>query len=51
MLYLAYVKANFKFPQIAAFIKDVFMLVMPDSKYAERVPIQIRSIHIDLQGI
>ena len=37
---------NLKIPAIKAFNKDVLMLVIEDSKYAQ-VPIQLGKLHID----
>ena len=35
-------------PQIEKFDHDVLMLVIDDSQYGARVPIQIRTLHIDM---
>ena len=43
-----YVECKLKIPQIKKFDLDVLMLVIDDSPYAMRVPIQIGTLHIDM---
>ena len=42
-----YVDVNLAIPESKAFNEDVLMLVLGDSTYAERIPIQIGPLHID----
>ena len=46
--YHGYVECQLKLPQIEKFNLDVLMLVIDDSPYGMRVPIQIGSLHIDM---
>ena len=46
--YQWYVKCRLKLPQIEKFDLDVLMLVLDDSPYGTRVPVQIGSLHIDM---
>ena len=46
--YHGYVECKLKIPQIKKFDLDVLMLVIDDSPYAMRVPIQIGTLHIDM---
>ena len=46
--YHGYVECKLKIPQIKKFDLDVLMLVIDDSLYAMRVPIQIGTLHIDM---
>ena len=46
--YHGYVKCRLKLPQIKKFDVDVLMLVIDDSAYRMRVPIQIGTLHIDM---
>ena len=46
--YHGYVECKLRIPQIKKFDLDVLMLVIDDSPYAMRVPIQIRTLHIDM---
>ena len=46
--YHGYVECKLKIPQIKKFDIDVLMLVIDDSPYAMRVPIQIGTLHIDM---
>ena len=46
--YHGYVECKLKIPQIKKFDLDVLMLVIDDSPYARRVPIQIGTLHIDM---
>ena len=42
------VECRLKLPQIEKFDLDVLMLVLDDSPYGMRVPVQIGSLHIDM---
>ena len=46
--YHGYVECRLNLPQIEKFDQDVLMLVIDDSPYGARVPIQIGTIHIDI---
>ena len=46
--YHGYVECQLKLPQIEKFNLDVLMLVIDDSPYGMRVPIQVGSLHIDM---
>ena len=46
--YHGYVECRLNIPQIKKFNLDVLMLVIDDSPYAMRVPIQIGTLHIDM---
>ena len=46
--YHGYVECKLKIPQIKKFDLDVLMLVIDDSPYAMRVPIQVGTLHIDM---
>ena len=46
--YHGYVECKLKIPQIKKFDLDILMLVIDDSPYAMRVPIQIGTLHIDM---
>ena len=46
--YHGYVECRLKLPQIEKFNLDVLMLVLDDSPYGMRVPVQIGSLHIDM---
>ena len=45
--YHGYVKCRLKIPMIEKFDLDVLMLVIDDSPYGMRVPVQIGTLHID----
>ena len=45
--YTGYVEVNLKIPEIKAFNEYVLMLVIEDSTYAQCVPIQLGTLHID----
>ena len=45
--YMGYVEVNLKILEIKAFNEDVLMLVIEDGTYAQCVPIQIGTLHID----
>ena len=46
--YHGYVECKLKIPQIKKFDLDVLMLIIDDSPYAMRVPVQIGTLHIDM---
>ena len=46
--YHGYVECRLKLPQIKKFDIDVLMLVLDNSPYGMRVPVQIGSLHIDM---
>ena len=46
--YYGYVECRLKLPMIKKFDIDVLMLVVSDSPYGMRVPIQIGTLHIDM---
>ena len=48
VLYHGYVECRLNLPQIEKFDQDVLMLVIDDSPYGARVPIQIGTLHIDM---
>ena len=45
--YMEYVEGNLKMCEIKAFNKDMLTLVIEDSAYAQSVPIQLGTLHID----
>ena len=45
--YDGYVEVRLQIPNVRAFDLDVLMLVIPESKYARKVPITLGTIHID----
>ena len=44
---MGYVEVNLKIPEIRAFNEDVLMLVIEESPYDQRVPIQLATLHIN----
>ena len=46
--YYGYVECQLKLPDIEKFDLDILMLVVDDSPYGMRVPIQIGTLHIDM---
>ena len=46
--YHGYVECRLKVPQVEKFDLDVLMLVIDDSPYGMRVPVQIGALHIDM---
>ena len=46
--YHGYIECRLKLPQIEKFDLDMLMLVLDDSLYGMRVPVQIGSLHIDM---
>ena len=45
--YLGYTEVNLQILEIKNFSKDVLMLVYPDSKYSQKVPIALGTLYID----
>ena len=45
--YLGYTEINLQILEIKNFSEDVLMLVYPDSKYSQKVPIVLGTLHID----
>ena len=46
--YYGYVECRLTLPQIEKFDVDVLMLIIDDSAYGMRVPVQIGTLHIDM---
>ena len=46
--YHGYVECRLKIPQVEKFDLDVLMLVIDDSPYGMRVPVQVGTLHIDM---
>ena len=46
--YYGYVECRLQLPQIKKFDVDVLMLIIDDSEYGMRVPVQIGTLHIDM---
>ena len=46
--YYGYVECHLKLPQIEKFDVDVLMLIIDDSAYGMRVPVQLGTLHIDM---
>ena len=46
--YHGYIECRLKIPQVEKFDLDVLMLVIDDSPYTMRVPVQIGTLHIDM---
>ena len=44
---MGYVEVNLKIQEITEFNEDVLMLVIEDSPYTQRVPIQLGTLHIN----
>ena len=45
---MGYIELHLQILQVVAFKKDVLMLVVNDSRYIDRVPRQVGTIHIDM---
>ena len=45
--YYGYVEVRLKIPEVKAFDEDILMLVVDDSEYGERVPLQLGTLQID----
>ena len=48
VLYYGVVKCQLELPEIEGFQKDGLMLVIDDSPYGRKVPIQLGTLHIDI---
>ena len=46
--YYGYVECRLQLPQIKKFDVDILMLIIDDSVYGSRVPVQIGTLHIDM---
>ena len=46
--YYGYVECRLQLPQIKKFDVDVLMLIIDDSEYGMRVPVQVGTLHIDM---
>ena len=46
--YYGYVECRLQLPQIKKFDVDVLMLIIDDSEYGVRVPVQVGTLHIDM---
>ena len=46
--YYSIVECQLGLPELEGFQKDVLMLVIDDSPYGKRVPIQLETLHIDM---
>ena len=46
--YLGYVEMGLQIPEVKAFDRDVWMLVVPDSSYCNRVPMGFGTVYIDI---
>ena len=46
--YQGYVEVELDIPEVAKFKRDVLLLVIEDSSYGQRVPIQVGTLHIDM---
>ena len=46
--YYGYVECRLQLPQIKKFDVDVLMLIIDDSEYGMRVPVQLGTLHIDM---
>ena len=45
--YLEYTEVNLPIPENKNFSEDFLMLVYPDSKYSQKVPVVLGTLHID----
>ena len=48
MPYYSIVECQLGLPELTGFQKDVLMLVIDDSPYGKRVPVQLGTLHIDM---
>ena len=48
MLYLGYMEACLKIPEIKAFHLDVLLLIVPDSAHTQHTPITLGMLRIDM---
>ena len=46
--YSGYVEANLKIPSMPNFSRDILLLVVPNSRYGEKVPVALGTLAIDL---
>ena len=46
--YSGYVEANLKIPSLPNFSRDILLLVVPNSRYGERVPVALGTLAIDM---
>ena len=46
--YYGIVECRLGLPELTGFQKDVLMLVIDDSPYGQRVPVQLGTLHIDM---
>ena len=46
--YKGYVEVKLRVPEVEDFYEDVLFLVIPNSDYGERVPVQLGTLHIDM---
>ena len=46
ILYIGYVEVNLQIPEVRNYNKDALMMVMNDSRYGDKVPFAIGTIHI-----
>ena len=46
ILYIGYVEVNLQIPEIRNYNEDALMMVMNDSRYGDKVPFAIGTIHI-----
>ena len=46
--YYGIVECQLGLPELTGFQKDVLMLVIDDSPYGKRVPVQLGTLHIDM---
>ena len=47
VLYLGYTKVRLDIPEVKTFNHDCLLIIYPDSKYSQRVPIILWTLHID----
>ena len=47
MSLIGYIEVNLKIPEIKAFNAFLLMLVIDDSNYGQRVPVQVGTLHIN----
>ena len=48
MPYYGIVECQLGLPEVKGFQKDVLMLVIDDSPYRKKVPVQLGTLHIDM---
>ena len=47
-LYLGYVEAHLRIPEVRAFDQDVLLLIIPNSAHIQYTPITLGTLHIDM---